>query len=85
MNFKFQSINYKNNTLKNFKNIYEAINGTYALIFLTEWQEYTKINWNKAVKIIRIPVWVLMRDMLRNQEDIQKVGINLWRIIDGVH
>ena len=47
------------------KNVNEAIKGTDAVVVLTEWEEYTRINWDEAAKMMRSPAWVLTQDPLQ--------------------
>ncbi len=66
------------------QNIYDATVGTDAVIVLTEWTEYRKINWKKVSKIMRNPAWVFDARSITNKKEIKKEGINFWRIGDGL-
>ena len=68
-----------------YKNIYDATVGTDAIVVLTEWEEYTKINWNRVSKIMRNPAWVFDSRSIIDSEEVKKAGLNLWRIGDGVN
>ena len=67
------------------KNINEAISGTDAVLVLTEWEEYRKINWDEASSLMRSPAWVFDARSITNEDKIKDVGLNLWRIGDGVN
>ena len=68
-----------------YKNIYDAIVGTDAIVVLTEWEEYTKINWNRVSKIMRNPAWVFDSRSIIDFKEVKKAGLNLWRIGDGLN
>ncbi len=54
-----------------------------AIVILTEWDDYTKINWASAVFLMRKPAWVFDVRSIVNPKEIIKNGFNLWRIGDG--
>ena len=66
------------------KDIYSSISGTDAVVVLTEWEEFTNINWEKASRIMRSPSWVFDARSITNRGEILESGINLWRVGDGI-
>ena len=54
-----------------------------AVIILTEWDDYMKIDWASAALIMRKPAWIFDVRSLVNPKEIIKNGFNLWRIGDG--
>ncbi len=80
-----KKFNNKEGTWSFCEDVYETINGTDAVVVLTEWEEYTKINWSKASKMMRSPAWVFDARSITNQKEIKKAGIKLWRIGDGLN
>ena len=66
------------------EDIYSSIDGTDAVVVLTEWEEYTNIDWGKAASIMRSPAWVFDARSITNKENILKSGLNLWRVGDGI-
>ena len=66
------------------RDIYSSIDGTDAVVVLTEWEDYTNIDWVKAAKIMRSPAWVFDARSITNKEKILKSGLNLWRVGDGI-
>ncbi len=54
-----------------------------AAVILTEWKQYSKINWMKASKVMRSPAWVFDTRSIVNPLNVTKSGLNLWRIGDG--
>ena len=68
-----------------FDNLYDSINGSDAILLLTEWQEYTQINWQKVSTMVRNPSWVFDSRSIIEPEKIKKAGLSLWRIGDGLN
>ncbi len=66
-------------------NIYESCNGSDAILVLTEWTEYSKINWEKVSKNLRNPCWIFDSRSIIDKEKVIKAGINLWRVGDGLN
>ena len=54
-----------------------------AVVILTEWDEYSNLNWNYISNKMRSPAWVFDARSILNPEQISKVGLNYWRIGDG--
>ena len=56
-----------------------------AALIVTEWPEYTKINWNNASRKMRKPAWVFDSRSIIDPKDIDKEEINFWRVGDGLN
>ncbi len=56
-----------------------AINSD-AILILTEWDEFTKINWNNISNIMRKPSWIFDTRSIANLEEAKRYGLNTWRI-----
>ncbi len=54
-----------------------------AVVILTDWEDYMKINWASAGLLMRKPAWIFDVRSLVDPEEIIKNGFNLWRIGDG--
>ena len=54
-------------------------------LVLTEWEEYSNLDWKFISKIMRQPAWIFDSRYILNVEEIKKVGLNLWRIGDGAN
>ena len=63
--------------------IYEAANGADALVVLTEWEEYSTIDWEIISKKMRNPAWIFDSRSILVKEKINKTNLNFWRIGDG--
>ena len=66
------------------KNLYEASDNSDAIIILTEWDEYKKINWKEISKRMRSPSWVFDTRLVANLEDIRKTDLNIWSLGNGI-
>ena len=64
-------------------NIYDASTDADAIVVLTEWEEYSNINWEKISKLMRKPSWVFDSRSILNSKEIKKFGLNFWKIGNG--
>ena len=64
-------------------NIDESLYKADAIVILTEWPEYKKINWDLAEKRMRKPAWIFDSRSLINPESIKNNSFKFWRIGDG--
>ncbi len=65
---------------KKVDDIYDAFRGADAIIVVTEWDEYSKLDWEKISSLMRHPAWVFDTRSIVNKEDVLKTNINLWNI-----
>ena len=63
-----------------FENIYEATSDVDAIVILTEWEDYKKVNWQKIVSNTRKPAWIFDTRIILDPKDIKSLGINLWQL-----
>ena len=63
--------------------IYEVFLETDAVLVLTEWREYSSINWEIVSQKMRKPSWIFDARSILDPEKIKKFDLNLWRIGDG--
>ena len=61
-------------------NVYKACEGVDAIVVLTEWTEYSKINWESIAKEVRLPTWVFDARSILNTIEVIEAGLNLWKI-----
>ena len=54
-----------------------------AVCVLTEWDEYSTINWIEVSKYMRKPAWVFDARSIVNANEVISANLNLWRIGDG--
>ncbi len=65
------------------KNIFSAVEGVDAVVVLTEWEEYSSIDWKAVSKKMRKPSWVFDARSVICQKKVVDANINFWRIGDG--
>ena len=58
-------------------NVFE---GADAAIFLTEWDEYRNLNWEKISQAMRKPSWIFDTRGILEKEKIINLGLNFWSI-----
>ena len=87
--FKNNLINNKSTEKRGFweanNDIFEGLKGADAAIILTEWEEYSQIDWHEASKVMRKPSWVFDTRSITSHNEIKNNGIKLWRIGDGTN
>ena len=54
-----------------------------AVVILTEWEDYMKINWASAAFLMRKPAWIFDVRSIVNPKEIIKNGFNLMENRDG--
>ena len=59
-------------------------NDAYAVLILTEWEEFKKLNWKEISKKMVPPAWVFDSRSIINTDEVREAGLNLWRIGDGL-
>ena len=64
-------------------NLYDAANGADAILIITEWNEFNKINWEKISKIMRKPSWIFDTRSTPKIIDASLYGLNIWRLGNG--
>ena len=57
--------------------------GADAIVILTEWEEYKKIDWDLAENRMRKPAWVFDSRSIIDINLIKKYNFEFWRIGDG--
>ncbi|MBO8232422.1 nucleotide sugar dehydrogenase [Prochlorococcus marinus str. MU1402] len=78
---------YNNNGLGSWsfsKNIdIEIFEDAYAVLVLTEWPQYSMINWKKIAKKMIQPGWIFDSRSILDSEEVKNAELNLWRVGDG--
>ncbi len=65
------------------KDIKDSFINADAVLILTEWKEYSDINWGDAAKLMRKPSWVFDSRSIVNNKEVINAGLNFWRVGDG--
>ena len=73
----------KNQIWSTSNDLYKSIDGADAVLILTEWDEFTKLDWGKVSKIMRKPSWIFDTRSILNPDDILSKNLRYWRIGDG--
>ena len=93
MNLKPFSLGDEKNkaTLENLGGYWETINSLEnafteadAVLVLTEWSEYKKIDWENASLQMRKPSWLFDSRSVIDPAKLDNTDINFWRIGDGL-
>ena len=65
------------------QDIYKSIINSDAIILITDWEEYTNLNWQKISNLMRKPSWVFDTRAILDSKKVRKAGINLWQVGEG--
>ena len=85
----FEAINSNNNNLENKyqiiyeKNISKAINNADAVLIMTEWDEYKKLDWKNLQNKMRKPSWVFDTRSIISESTIKETNLNFWQLGNG--
>ena len=66
------------------QNIVSSAKGADAVVVLTEWGEYSYLDWEKISSVLRKPAWLFDARSVIPIEKINNLQLNLWRIGDGM-
>ena len=55
-----------------------------AVIILTEWEEYRKLDWKLIAKNMVPPSWVFDSRSIVNTDEVKDAGLRLWRLGNGL-
>ena len=80
-----ENIDNSNNNFGSWKfsknlNIFD---NAHAVLVLTEWEDYKKIEWDHVAKKMNKPAWVSDARSIVNEDLIKKSGMNMWSLGDG--
>ena len=65
------------------KNINDVFVDSDAVIILTEWAEYKKIDWDSQVEFMRRPSWIFDTRNLLELKNIDTNKVNIWQTGNG--
>ena len=60
--------------------IEEAVKGADAIIIITDWDIYRRINWDKITSLMRYPAWIFDTRLVINKENLNNNNLNLWQL-----
>ena len=61
-------------------NIYEAVKGADAIVVLTEWEEYSKLDWKFISKQMRQPAWIFDSRVFLDKQYLKNIGFKVWSL-----
>ena len=64
-------------------NVLESFKDADAIVILTEWEDYFKIDWKKASCVMRQPAWIFDVRSVLSIESFPISNLNVWRLGDG--
>ena len=70
---------YKQNVIIE-KNLLDTITDSDAIIIITEWEDFERIDWKVVSKKMRSPAYLFDTRSIVNNKEVEKNGINLWKI-----
>ena len=56
---------------------------THAIVILTEWEEYSNLDWVNCTKSMKKPAWIFDSRLIIDPIKLLKSNINLWQIGNG--
>jgi len=58
----------------------QAVNGTHAIIILTEWDTFTSYDYNSFYQSMSKPTYLFDGRNLLDEEKIKKIGFRYYRV-----
>ena len=78
------SFKYDNNkTWEVAESVLSSVKDADAIIFLTEWDEFFHLEFQKIYELMRPPCWVFDTRNIINVNELNKIGFNVWKLGDG--
>ena len=61
----------------------ESIKGSHCVVIITEWHEFTLIDWENVSKEMLRPAWVFDTRGIINLKDVKSNSLRFWSIGNG--
>ena len=61
-------------------NIYNVAFNADAIVILTEWDEFKKLDWKKFKELMRSPSWLFDTRGITEEKEIKNAGLNYWKV-----
>ena len=61
----------------------DAVKDSDGIVLATEWEEYTKLDWEKISRLMKNPGWVFDTRQILNGKEIKNNGLNYWGLGEG--
>tara|TARA_A100001388_G_scaffold275967_1_gene262570 strand:+ start:3889 stop:5337 length:1449 start_codon:yes stop_codon:yes gene_type:complete len=76
--------NYEYQGSWNFTNQLNTVfDDAHAVVILTEWEEYSDLNWISISKKMQKPAWIFDSRLIVDTKKVLEANLKLWRIGDG--
>jgi UDPglucose 6-dehydrogenase len=72
--------NEENGSWINYSSVEEATFESDAIVILTEWEEFSHIDWESIIKSMRKPAWIFDTRACIDYDRAKKAGFNIWNI-----
>ena len=81
LNLPFHETNLKKNIQwTKTDSVQDAVKDCHAIIILTEWEEFDKIDWGSLIKKMKRPAWIFDTRSVVDVSKAEKAGFNVWQI-----
>ena len=74
------NIHSEGNSFVVVNNIYDVFNQTDCIVVMTEWNDFSKIDWDIASKKMRKPGWVFDTRNIIDHAKVKESGLNSWSL-----
>ncbi len=71
------------NTWDVLDSVEKTLKNTHAAVLLTEWSDYSNLDWDNLAKKMVKPAWIFDARSIVDKTKVLDAGLNLWRIGDG--
>ena len=71
------------NTWDVLDSVEKTLFNTHAAVILTEWRDYSNLDWDKLAKKMIKPAWIFDARSIVDKKKVLDAGLNFWRIGDG--
>ena len=76
---EFQENKFEKN-LNVCETVIDAAKGADAIIVLTEWEEFSNLDWNSIFQVMRKPSWVFDSRSYLNTDNLRNIGFKVWTL-----
>ena len=72
--------NIKDSSWSYYEDLLSIAENSDALVILTEWEEFSKIDWERISKLMRSPAWLFDTRGIVDKESVTRSGMKIWQI-----
>ena len=76
---EFQENKFEKN-LNVCETVIDAAKGADAIIVLTEWEQFSNLDWNSIFQVMRKPAWVFDSRSYLNTDNLRNIGFKVWTL-----